>query len=64
MILRSFLTALILCLLCSSLLARPGTVRTKDGGLSAQFEHTVLMTEHSPEPLTLTKNGPQRGHKF
>jgi len=31
MILRSFLTALILCLLCTSLLARPGTVRTKDG---------------------------------
>jgi methionyl aminopeptidase len=40
------------------------TVRTKDGGLSAQFEHTVLMTEHGPEVLTLTKNGPQRGHKF
>jgi methionyl aminopeptidase len=35
-----------------------------DGGLSAQFEHTVLMTEHGPEPLTLTKHGPQRGHKF
>ena len=40
------------------------TVRTKDGGLSAQFEHTVLMTEHGPEPMTITKNGPQRGHKF
>ena len=40
------------------------TVRTKDGGLSAQFEHTILMTEHGPEPLTLTKKGPQRGHKF
>lgn len=31
MILRSFLAGLILCLLCSALLARPGTVRTKDG---------------------------------
>lgn len=40
------------------------TVRTKDGGLSAQFEHTVLMTEYGPEPLTVTKNGPPRGHKF
>ena len=40
------------------------TVRTKDGGLSAQFEHTVLMTEHGPEPMTITKNGPQKGHKF
>lgn len=45
--------------------ARDGwTVRTKDGGLSAQFEHTILMTEDGPEALTLTKNGPQRGHKF
>jgi methionyl aminopeptidase len=40
------------------------TVRTKDGGLSAQFEHTILMTESGPEVLTLTRNGPQRGHKF
>ena len=40
------------------------TVRTKDGGLSAQFEHTILMTENGPEVLTLTKSGPQRGHKF
>ena len=40
------------------------TVRTKDGGLSAQFEHTVLMTEHGPEALTITKTGPQKGHKF
>ena len=40
------------------------TVRTKDGGLSAQFEHTILMTETGPEVLTLTKNGPQKGHKF
>ena len=40
------------------------TVRTRDGGLSAQFEHTVLMTEKGPEPLTINKDGPQRGHKF
>ena len=40
------------------------TVRTKDGGLSAQFEHTILMTETGPEVLTLTKNGPERGHQF
>jgi methionyl aminopeptidase len=40
------------------------TVRTKDGGLSAQFEHSVLMTETGPEVLTLTKNGPQEGHVF
>jgi methionyl aminopeptidase len=30
------------------------TVRTKDGSLSAQFEHTVLVTEAAPEILTLT----------
>ena len=40
------------------------TVRTKDGKLSAQFEHTILMTEDGPEPMTLTKEGPQRGHTF
>jgi len=40
------------------------TVRTKDGGLSAQFEHTVLMTEDGPEILTPTQDGPQRGHRF
>lgn len=40
------------------------TVRTKDGRLSAQFEHTVLMTEDGPEILTTTKNGPQKGHAF
>jgi methionyl aminopeptidase len=40
------------------------TVRTRDGGLSAQFEHTVLMTENGPEPLTITKDGPQKGHRF
>jgi methionyl aminopeptidase len=40
------------------------TVRTRDGKLSAQFEHTVLMTEDGPEILTITKNGPQPGHQF
>ncbi len=40
------------------------TVRTMDGGLSAQFEHTILMTQDGPEVLTLTENGPQEGHVF
>ncbi len=40
------------------------TIRTKDGKLSAQFEHTILMTEEGPEVLTLTKKGPKPGHKF
>jgi methionyl aminopeptidase len=40
------------------------TVRTRDGRLSAQFEHTVLMTEEGPEILTLTQHGPQAGHHF
>ena len=40
------------------------TVLTADGSLSAQFEHQILMTELGPEVLTLTKNGPQEGHKF
>jgi len=40
------------------------TVRTKDGQLSAQFEHTVIMGHEGLEVLTLTKNGPQRGHRF
>jgi methionyl aminopeptidase len=40
------------------------TVRTKDGSLSAQFEHTIVMTEDGPEILTGTKDGPQKGHKF
>ena len=40
------------------------TVRTADNKLSAQFEHTILMTEDGPEVLTLTENGPQRGHTF
>jgi methionyl aminopeptidase len=40
------------------------TVRTRDGKISAQFEHTVLMTEDGPEILTLTEDGPQEGHEF
>lgn len=40
------------------------TVRTRDGSLSAQFEHTILMTEDGPEILTLTEQGPGRGHRF
>ncbi len=40
------------------------TVRTADGTLSAQFEHTILMTEDGPEILTLTADGPQKGHQF
>ena len=40
------------------------TVRTQDGALSAQFEHTVMVTEKGVEVLTLTQAGPQRGHKF
>jgi len=37
------------------------TVRTMDQSLSAQFEHTILMTEDGPEILTLTQDGPQEG---
>jgi methionyl aminopeptidase len=40
------------------------TVRTRDTKLSAQFEHTILMTEDGPEILTLTQDGPQKGHQF
>ena len=40
------------------------TVRTADRKLSAQFEHTILMTESGPEIMTLTQNGPKPGHKF
>jgi methionyl aminopeptidase len=40
------------------------TVRTIDGALSAQFEHTILMTDSGPEILTLTQDGPQEGHTF
>jgi methionyl aminopeptidase len=40
------------------------TVRTVDLSLSAQFEHTVLVTEAGPEITTLTRHGPQMGHRF
>ena len=40
------------------------TVRTLDGGLSAHFEHTILMTDDGPEILTLTKLGPQKGDQL
>lgn len=40
------------------------TVRTVDGSLSAQFEHTILMTEDGPEILTQTAHGPVVGHCF
>lgn len=40
------------------------TVKTKDGSLSAQFEHQIFMTQNGPEILTLTQNGPQEGHCF
>ncbi len=40
------------------------TVRTKDRRPSAQFEHSVLMTEAGPEILTLTHDGPRPGHRF
>ena len=37
------------------------TVRTADGSLSAQFEHTVLVTESGVEVLTLTPSQKQAG---
>jgi methionyl aminopeptidase len=37
------------------------TVRTRDGSLSAQFEHTILITESKPEILTLTPSQKQAG---
>ena len=40
------------------------TVITADRSLSAQFEHQLLMTETGPEILTLTRGGPQKGHRF
>lgn len=40
------------------------TVRTKDRKPSAQFEHTLFMTDHGPDVLTLTQNGPAEGHRF
>jgi methionyl aminopeptidase len=40
------------------------TVRTKDGSLSAQFEHTVLITEFGAEILTLTPSQKEKGIIF
>jgi methionyl aminopeptidase len=40
------------------------TVRTMDLSLSAQFEHTVLVTESGAEILTVTEHGPKAGHRF
>lgn len=40
------------------------TVRTKDRRLSAQFEHTILMTSKGPEITTLTEHGPKEHHRF
>lgn len=40
------------------------TVRTKDGHPSAQFEHSILMTDEGAEILTLTQHGPRKGHEF
>jgi methionyl aminopeptidase len=37
------------------------TVKTKDGTLSAQFEHTILITENEPEILTLTPSQRKAG---
>ena len=38
------------------------TVRTADGKLSAQWEHTLLVTEEGLEILTLANGGPQEEH--
>jgi methionyl aminopeptidase len=37
------------------------TVRTKDGSLSAQFEHTILITDTGAEILTLTPSEREKG---
>jgi len=39
-------------------LADGWTIVTKDHSLSAQWEHTILVTESSCEVLTLSPNGP------
>ena len=36
------------------------TVVTKDGSLSAHFEHTVLVTEGEPEILTCREKTPSK----
>lgn len=40
------------------------TVRTRDGLPSAQFEHTILMTEQGAEILTQTERGPRPGDQL
>jgi methionyl aminopeptidase len=40
------------------------TVRTKDGSLSAQFEHTIVVTETGCEILTLTPSQKNAGVKL
>ena len=35
-----------------------------DGAVSVHFEHTVAITKDGPEILTLTQDGPQKGHRF
>ena len=40
------------------------SIRTKDRKPSAQFEHTLFMTEDGPEVLTRPRNGPAPGHVF
>ena len=40
------------------------TVRTKDGSLSAQFEHTILITDFGAEVLTLTPSQREKGIIF
>ncbi|XP_011006608.1 PREDICTED: methionine aminopeptidase 1D, chloroplastic/mitochondrial-like [Populus euphratica] len=37
------------------------TVVTEDGSLSAQFEHTILITKDGAEILTQCSSGPARG---
>jgi len=54
MISRSFLAGLLLCLLCSPLLARPGTVRTKDG---RSIEGDI--TDRGTEGATITTRAGQ-----
>jgi len=40
------------------------TVRTKDGSLSAQFEHTIVVTESSCDVLTLTPQQKKQGKRL
>ena len=40
------------------------SVRTKDKKLSAQFEHTLFMTDDGPAVLTQPERGPREGHSF